>query len=67
MNNMEWLCQNPDKMVKIMHCPYKAFANVDPSLMSAIPGFGCIHPRGEITCDKCKTDWLKAPAEEGET
>lgn len=65
MNNMEWLFQNPDKMVKIMLCPYKAFANVDPSLMSAMPGFGCVHPRGEITCDKCKMDWLKSQVEEG--
>lgn len=63
VTNMEWLCQNPDKMVKIMHYPYRAFANVPASLMSEIPGFGCIHPKGEIGCNECKMDWLKSPVE----
>lgn len=66
MTNMEWLYQNPDKMVKIMRCPYKVFVNIDPSLLSSIPGYGCLHLKGEITCDECKTDWLKSPVKEEE-
>lgn len=64
MTNMEWLYQNPDKMVKLMHCPYRTFADIDPGLMSVIPGFGCVHPMEEIACDKCKMKWLKSPVEE---
>lgn len=66
-SNFDLLIENPEKMVKLMHCPYRALAQTDPSLIAAIPGFGCVHPSGDITCDDCKIDWLKSPAEkEGE-
>lgn len=63
MTYLDWLCQNPDKMVKIMRCPYRRLQTPSWRVRLQTPGFGCIHPKGEVTCDECKMDWLKSPVE----